>query len=93
MRGSRHALFVALLAALLTVVSAASGAPDAAKADKEHPQAGPHNLWSPLSKKQFSLKQRALKMRLAGRGSTGNVQRVAGGQFVEMELERPTGSS
>ena len=87
MRGSRHALFVALLAALLTVVSAASGAPDA-KADKEHPKAGPHNLWSSLSKQQFSLKQRALKMRLAGRGTTGNVQKVAAGQVVEMELEK-----
>ena len=87
MRGTKHALFVALLAALLAVVSAASGAPDAARADEEHPNAGAHNKWTSLSKHQFGLKQKALKAKLAGK-AVGDVHRVGKGQFVEMAIER-----
>ena len=87
MRGTKHALFVALLAALLAVVSAASGAPDAAKAIEEHPSAGAHNKWTSLSKHQFGLKQKALKAKLAGK-PVGDVHRVAKGQFVELALEK-----
>ena len=86
MRGSRYALFVALLAVLLAVVSAASGQ-EAANATKEPPQAGAHNKWSSLSKKQFGMKQKALKAQLAGE-AVGDVHRVGKGQFVETALEK-----
>jgi immune inhibitor A len=88
MRGGRLALGVLALAGTLSVVSAAPAQPDAGKKEKDHAaQGGPHNIQTSLSKKQFGLKQQALKDKLAGK-AVGKVHEVAKGQFVEMALEK-----
>ena len=46
-----------------------------------------HDLGSPDSRREFELRQQAIKERIAGKGK-GKVHRVAGGQFVELGLER-----
>jgi len=46
-----------------------------------------HDLGSPDSRRESELRQQAIKERIAGKGK-GKIHRVAGGQYVELGLER-----
>jgi immune inhibitor A len=87
-------LFAAGVAALLVLALAAvvgastAGATGAAAPGAKGPQAGPHDLPSPLSDKQRALRAKALEMQLTGKIPKGaKVGKVAKGQYVQLARE------
>ena len=91
MTSSWIALTAGLLATTAPLAALAAGGPGKEEPSSSLPVQSANdrgdNLKHPLGARQLHLKQKALKAKLAG-GASGKVQKLPGGQYVELEQVR-----